>query len=331
MLFALPDVCVQVIERFHVHRLEAGDLRETLDFLPGQSNVVAKADHGRQVSIGHYTTTIFALFYSLVSTSSRYFSNKCSPVSTVAPQSDCTVTSPLPAVPPSRSLRQSCNILDFRSGGLVAKPAPCRWIDLDRTTALGTKIDQHTVLPNPSVGKQFVQQLRRKADRHIVDEQTLRCQATCAPSRMACCHRPPTRPTVPGKAPSPGQARRLTGLTLTPVPGHFSQHHLRRRLGIAKIEPIAAMAVALEQACMDRPPRRARIDATHDQISTRTVQTVAFKILVPIRLGNPVQPIELIEPVDGHHRFETAHISRTVKLATHVRLAHAVPIERGDV
>ena len=41
MLLALPDVRVQVIERFHVSGRKARDLGKTRDFCTGQSNVVA--------------------------------------------------------------------------------------------------------------------------------------------------------------------------------------------------------------------------------------------------------------------------------------------------
>lgn len=91
------------------------------------------------------------------------------------------------------------------------------------------------------------------------------------------------------------------------------------------------MPVALEHPRMDCLPRRSRVHATHDQIGARTVRAVALAILVSIGVSNPVQPIELVEPVDGHHRLETPHIDRTVKLAAYVRLAHAVTIERSDV
>jgi hypothetical protein len=45
VLLAVRDVCVKVLERLHVHRLEAGDQREALEFLARQANAVSQAKH----------------------------------------------------------------------------------------------------------------------------------------------------------------------------------------------------------------------------------------------------------------------------------------------
>lgn len=45
MGLALPNVPVQVVERPHVHGLEASDLREALDLPAGEPDAVAKANH----------------------------------------------------------------------------------------------------------------------------------------------------------------------------------------------------------------------------------------------------------------------------------------------
>jgi hypothetical protein len=43
--FAVFDIGIEVIDRFHVHRFETGDLREAVDFPRCQSNVVSQSQH----------------------------------------------------------------------------------------------------------------------------------------------------------------------------------------------------------------------------------------------------------------------------------------------
>lgn len=72
MPLALLDVCVQVVERFHVNGSKSGDLGETRDFGWGQANVVAEANHFRRCQHA-VVLTIFAPFHPLVFISSHYF------------------------------------------------------------------------------------------------------------------------------------------------------------------------------------------------------------------------------------------------------------------
>lgn len=73
MLLALPDVRIQIRERFHVSGSKARDLGETRDFCPGQSNVVSEANH--RCPCQHAAApTIFARFPSPVSSSLPGFS-----------------------------------------------------------------------------------------------------------------------------------------------------------------------------------------------------------------------------------------------------------------
>lgn len=88
---ALSDVRVQTLDRFHVRWLKAGDLRETLDFFSGQSNVVSEADHRRSISTCCCTDDFRAIsrpcLYLLLD-----FLKKCPVVFSVSPQCDGTHT-----------------------------------------------------------------------------------------------------------------------------------------------------------------------------------------------------------------------------------------------
>src|SRR5205823_11875648 len=56
----------------------------------------------------------------------------------------------------------------------VAKPPPRQWVNIDRSATLGVEVDQDTVLRDLPLREQFIQQLRREAHDHVVDEQSLR-------------------------------------------------------------------------------------------------------------------------------------------------------------
>ena len=82
---------------------------------------------------------------------------------------------------------------------------------------------------------------------------------------------------------------------------------------------------------MDTAPCVARIDATHHDVAVQTTISAARVLLVAERVRIPVEPVELVQPMDRHYRLEAPHVRPAVELAADVGLAHSVGIERLDV
>jgi hypothetical protein len=151
MRLALLDVRVQVIERFHVSGSKARDLGETRDFSPGQSNVVSEADHRRECQ-QLVASTIFALFYPVVSTSTPCFIHIFPPSFPVTLQCHYADTDKRT----SHGVRQCRNSTGRCALCRITEAAPRHRIDIDRAAALGSEVDQHAMLREPSLGKQFI-------------------------------------------------------------------------------------------------------------------------------------------------------------------------------
>ena len=113
VVFAVFDISFEIVERFHVHRCNTGDFSETFDFSRCQPNVVAESDHCLQ----------------------RF------------PFADSAMTFPCGLC----SLVLSILFRFLQIFRFIAKPFPCRSIDVNGSAALRVEIDHHAMLCNPSL------------------------------------------------------------------------------------------------------------------------------------------------------------------------------------
>src|SRR5438876_7923814 len=82
---------------------------------------------------------------------------------------------------------------------------------------------------------------------------------------------------------------------------------------IPQIQPVVAIRILFEKTRVDTAPCAARIDATRHEVAVQAAISATRVLLVAERVRIPVEPVELVQPIDRHERLEVPDVRLAVE------------------